>query len=98
MPTPSAKINPSDIPVLTEKVDPDSSALPILTDIHKDEAEELSDAQCQQLASQLAPQLEKLLRAKLTHHFETQINEALLDMEAMLPDLIHATMKRQQPL
>ncbi len=97
MPAPT-KINPSKIPVLTEKADQDLSAIPTLTEIHAEQSDTLSDAQCQQLASQLAPQLEKLLRAKLTHHFETQINEALLDMEAMLPDLIRATMKRQQPL
>lgn len=94
----STKINPTEIPVLMEKADQDLSTIPTLTDIHAAQSGALSDAQCQQLASQLAPQLEKLLRAKLTHHFETQINEALLDMEAMLPDLIRATMKRQQPL
>ena len=86
------------IPVLTEKADQNLSAIPTLTEIHAEETGVLSDAQCQQLASELAPQLEKLLRAKLTQHFEAQVNEALLDLEAMLPDLIRATMKSQQPL
>ena len=94
----STKISPSEIPVLTEKADQNLSAIPTLTDIHAEQSDALSDAQCQQLASQLAPQLEKLLRAKLTQHFEAQLNEALLDMQAMLPDLIRATRKRQQPL
>ena len=72
--------------------------IPTLTEIHIETPALLSDAQCQQLAKQIAPQLEKLVRAKLTHNFEAQLEEALLDIQTMLPDLIRATMKSQQPL
>ena len=67
--------------------------IPTLTEIHIETPALLSDAQCQQLAKQIAPQLETLLRAKLTQNFDT----LLQDVQASLPELIRAALEREHP-
>lgn len=79
----SKKINTSSVPVLTETVDADMPGIPTLTEIHIETPAFLSDAQCQQLAKQIAPQLETLLRAKL-----------LQEIQANLPELIRSAMNK----
>ena len=74
------------------------SDIPTLTEIHIEQAAPLTRAQCQQLAKQVAPLLEKLLRAKLAQNFDTLLQKALLDVQASLPDLIHSAVNREHPL
>lgn len=80
----SEKINSSVVPVLTETVDTSMTDIPTLTEIHIETPALLSDVQCQQLAKQIAPQLEALLRAKL-----------LQEIQANLPELIRSAMNKQ---
>ena len=80
----SKKVNTPPVPVLTETVDADMPDIPTLTEIHIETPVLLSDAQCQQLAKQIAPQLETLLRAKL-----------LQEIQANLPALIRSAMNKQ---
>ena len=82
----SEKINSSVVPVLTETVNTGMAEIPTLTEIHIETPALLSDAQCQQLAKQIAPQLEALLRAKL-----------LQEIQANLPELIRSAMNKQPP-
>ena len=78
------KINTPSVPVLTETVNVDMPGIPTLTEIHIETPVFLSDAQCQQLAKQITPQLETLLRAKL-----------LQEIQANLPELIRSAMNKQ---
>ncbi len=80
----SKKINSSIVPVLTETVDTGMADIPTLTEIHIETPTLLSDAQCQQLAKQITPQLETLLRAKLLQEIQTN-----------LPELIRSAMNKQ---
>ena len=91
MSPPPKKINLSPVPVLTETVGADMADIPTLTEIHIEKSAPLTDAQCRQLAQQIAPQLETLLRAKLTQHVDT----LLQDVQASLPDLIRAALERE---
>ena len=94
MSPPPKKINPSPVPVLTETVDADMPDIPTLTEIHIEKSAPLTDAQCRQLAKQIAPQLETLLRAKLTQNFDA----LLQDVQTSLPDLIRTALDRKHPL
>ncbi len=82
----------ADIPTLTE----------IITEEHRTpatqtaEAAALSDTECQQFATQIAPQLEKLLRNKLALQFDASWQEAWREAQACLPDLIQAQLAAQQ--
>ena len=98
MSPPPKKINPSPVPVLTEMVSEDMPDIPTLTEIHIKKSAPLTDAQCQQLAKQIAPQLETLLRAKLARNFDTLLQELLREAQAKLPDLIRTALEREQPL
>ena len=80
------KVNSPSVPVLTETVNTGMAEIPTLTEIHIETPALLSDAQCQQLAKQIAPQLEALLRAKL-----------LQEIQANLPELIRSAMNKQPP-
>jgi hypothetical protein len=85
----------TDLPVLTELPDTD---IPVLTERLIDKLpqhiaqnpEQLSDKQCQELAAQLGPQLEALLRERLTLHFESLWQRYWGEVEKSLPDLIRA--------
>lgn len=79
-------------------VDEDMPDIPTLTEIHSEKSAPLTDAQCQQLAKQIAPQLETLLRAKLARNFDTLLQELLREAQAKLPDLIRTALEREQPL
>ncbi len=87
----------ADLPVLTEVVEADTN-IPVLTEILAEEvpalvahaAAPLSDAECAQLAAQIAPQLEALLRDKFATHFDALWQEAWREAQAGLPELIRA--------
>ena len=102
----------SNLPVLTEVVDPDSPDIPTLTEVVTDAATEvvaevvteapsvliadnkgfatLSEAQYQHLATQIAPHLETLLRAKLAPQFDALWQEAWHQAKLNLPELTQA--------
>ncbi|MGB4923221.1 MAG: class I tRNA ligase family protein, partial [Candidatus Nitrotoga sp.] len=102
---PSEQLNKlSDLPVLTDVIDTNSPEIPTLTEVvaeessafpaeNKEENKELttlSDAQYQHLATQIAPQLESLLRAKLAPQFDALWQEAWRQAKLNLPELIQA--------
>ncbi|RFC33553.1 MAG: valyl-tRNA synthetase [Candidatus Nitrotoga sp. MKT] len=102
---PSEQLNElSNLPVLTDVVDGDSLEIPTLTEVvaeespaflaeNKEENKEsatLSDTQYQHLATQIAPQLETLLRAKLAPQFDALWQEAWRQAKLNLPELIQA--------
>ncbi|BBJ22075.1 valine--tRNA ligase [Candidatus Nitrotoga sp. AM1P] len=102
---PSKQLNElGNLPVLTDVVDADSLGIPTLTEIvaeepsallaeNQEENKEfttLSDAQYQHLATQIAPQLEILLRAKLAPQFDALWQEAWHQAKSSLPELIQA--------
>ena len=88
----------SKLPVLTDVVDTDAPEIPTLTEVvaeepsvlitEKKEIANLSDAQYQDLAKQIAPQLETLLRAKLSPQFDAMWQDAWNQAKSNLPDLI----------
>ncbi|CAH1385976.1 valine--tRNA ligase [Candidatus Nitrotoga sp. M5] len=90
----------SKLPVLTDVVDTDAPEIPTLTEVvaeepsvlitEKKEIANLSDAQYQDLAMQIAPQLETLLRAKLSPQFDAMWQDAWNQAKSNLPDLIQA--------
>lgn len=90
----------SDLPVLTE-MSVTHASLPVLTEILGNDAlpplnrgVPLSDAQCAQLAEQLAPQLDSLLREKLTIRLASAWLEAWTEVKAELPRLIRAELEQ----
>jgi len=98
---PSEQLNElSNLPVLTDVVDTDLLEIPTLTEVVAEEPSALiaenkefatlSDAQCQQLAAQITPQLETLLRAKLVPQFDALWQEAWRQAKLNLPELIQA--------
>ncbi len=91
---------PSDLPVLTEMSETHAS-LPVLTEILSNDAlapanrcVPLSEAQCAQLAEQLAPQLDALLREKLTIRLANAWLEAWTEVKAELPRLIRMELEK----
>ncbi len=90
----------ADLPVLTEMPETDAH-LPVLTEILGSEAlrpvkagTPLSDAQVAQLAEQLAPKLDALLREKLNVRLATAWLEAWIEVKAELPGLIRAELEQ----
>jgi len=102
-----------DLPLLTEVVEegdhdgPFGADIPTLTEIIAEEmpalvgqtaAAALSDEECQHLAARIAPQLENLLRDRISRsaarefaiRFEAQWQQAWQQAQAELPDLIRA--------
>jgi hypothetical protein len=86
----------ADLPVLTEVSDTDTK-LPVLTEIlaatlppAKPGAAPLTDAQCRQLAAQIAPYLESLLRDKFSAQLDTLWPEIWREVQAELPKLVRA--------
>lgn len=93
----------ADLPVLTEVPETDAN-LPVLTEILENELPAakqiiapLSDAQCVQLAEKLAPQLDALLREKLTLRLANAWLEAWGEVKAELPGLIRAELAKTSP-
>ena len=108
----------ADLPVLTEVVGEDFE-IPTLTEIIAEEAPALiaqaaapaplsdsiplSDTECQRIAAQIAPQLEKLLRNKLAQNtteglptqFDALWQEAWREAQAGLPEMIRAQLAVQ---
>ncbi len=89
---PRAKKNSKlpDLPVLTETPDGD---IPILTEVLHEEPRgpvtvPLTDLQCRQIAEQIAPHLEALLREKFAKHFDALWEESWHEVEQNLPELI----------
>ena len=90
----------SNLPVLTDVVDADAPGIPTLTEVvagkpsvlitENKELANLSDAQYQHLATQIAPQLETLLRAKLAPQIDALWQEAWRQTKSNLPELIQA--------
>ena len=80
------------VPVLTEVVDEGMADIPTLTEIYVEQSAPLTDAQCQQLVAQIAPQLESLLREKFAQHCDTLLQEVMHDVQSTLPALIRATL------
>ncbi len=74
---------PSPPPVLTEVVDDGMADIPTLTDVYTDTATHLTDAQCQQLVAQIAPQIEFLLQ------------QAVHDIKSRLPELIRTAIDKK---
>jgi len=97
MPKPPKQTNKfTDLPVLTEVPENDEN-LPVLTEILADEppsarkgAAPLTDAQCRQLAAQIAPHLESLLRDKFASHLDSIWPEIWSGVQAELPKLVRA--------
>jgi valyl-tRNA synthetase len=98
---PSEQLNElSNLPILTDVVDANSLEIPTLTEVVVEEPSALiaenkefvtlSDAQYQHLATQIAPQLETLLRAKLAPQFDVLWQEAWHQAKLSLPELIQA--------
>ncbi|CAH1903800.1 valine--tRNA ligase [Candidatus Nitrotoga sp. HW29] len=83
-----------EIPTLTEIVAEEPSALPAENKKENTETNTefttLSDAQYRHLATQIAPQLETLLRAKLAPQFDALWQEAWHQAKSNLPELIQA--------
>lgn len=89
---PQKPIRPEDLPVLTE-LSETSARIPVLTEpvaqpAGAPAALPLSDAQCRELAAQLAPHLEAMLREKFARHFEALWEKAWRETESSLPELI----------
>ncbi len=74
---------PSPPPVLTEVVDDGMADIPTLTEVHTDTATHLTDAQCQQLLAQIAPQIDILLQ------------QAVHDIKSRLPELIRTVIDKK---
>ncbi len=92
---PKNSSTPDDLPVLTELSDT-GATIPVLTRavgreigvVAAKEAAQLSDAQCRELAAQIAPILEAMLREKLASQFEALWQESWRQVEENLPELI----------
>ncbi len=93
--TPKPSSTPEDLPVLTELSDT-GAKIPVLTEAVAEEvrlatsgkAAPLSEAQCRELAGQLAPVLEAMLREKFASQFEALWHESWHEVEKNLPELI----------
>ncbi len=87
-------INPDLLPILTELADGTVLELPTLTEkvVAKPAAQPpaalLSEAQCQQLAEQLFPQLEATLREAIGSRSEARWAAAMQQVQTALPGLI----------
>ncbi|CAE6728905.1 valine--tRNA ligase [Candidatus Nitrotoga fabula] len=86
-------VNSPEIPTLTDVITEEYSP-PLLGHA---EFPNLSEAQCQQLAAQIAPKLESLLRAKLSSHFDALWQKAWGDVKTDLPEFIRAQISCQPP-
>lgn len=87
-------INPDLLPILTVLADGSMLEVPTLTEkvgvkpAAPQPAPLLSEAQCQQLAEQLFPQLEAALREAIGSRSETRWTAAMQQVQTALPDLI----------
>ena len=94
---PEKKADHPSLPILTQVADATLPEIPTLTEIHdagdtaamqKDAeaatVEPLSEAACDYLVAQIAPQIDALLQ------------NAILDIQARLPELIRAALDKQQ--
>ena len=91
---------PSNIPVLTDAIDTGCLEIPTLTDVvaegiavlvgSRKEPSEMSDTRCQQIAAEIAPQLEVLLRENFATQFDLLWRDAWGQLRANLPELIRA--------
>ncbi len=93
--------NPDLLPILTELADGSVIELPTLTEAvaatpAPPPAPLLADAQCQQLAEQLFPQLEAALRGAIGSRSEAKWGKAMQQVQTALPDLIRAAAQAQQ--
>jgi hypothetical protein len=93
-----------DLPVLTETQVTDTIMLPVLTEAlapgqpaARQAAAPLSEAQCRQIAEQIAPQLEALLREKLAARLGPIWTEIWRETQAELPRLIRAELEKPAP-
>lgn len=93
----------ADLPVLTEVPEADAN-LPVLTEVLSEEppaskqgAAPLSDAQCRQLAAQIAPHLEALLRDKIASRLDSIWPEIWREVQAELPKLVRAELAKPSP-
>lgn len=85
-------------PAHADEINANSPAIPTLTEVVTEEYptfvteqpafSTLSDTQCQQLAIQIAPRLESLLRAKLAAQFDSLWQETWNQVQSNLPQLI----------
>ncbi len=93
--TPKPSSAPADLPVLTELSDT-GTKIPVLTEAVAEEMRvsarqkvtPLTDEQCRELAAQLAPLLEAMLREKFASEFEALWQESWHEVEKNLPELI----------
>jgi hypothetical protein len=92
-----SRVKPELLPILTETVDGTVLDLPTLTDTVEDKVDALtpelplSDEQCQHLAAQLFPRLERTLRDSLATLSKTEWQTAIRQLETKLPELIRDT-------
>ena len=96
-----------DLPVLTEEQLSDTAKLPVLTEALQQEIaatvtpsippEPLSEAQCRQVAEQLAPLLEAALRKRLNVYVGAQWPEIWRELQAELPGLIRKELGKPAP-
>lgn len=94
-------INPDTIPILTDTVDGTPIDLPMLTEavekhLAATTALPLSEKQCQQLAEQLFPRLEVMLRDAIGSRSEARWEKSMQQVRTELPDLIRKAI--QNPL
>ncbi len=94
---PKSTVKPDDLPVLTELSDT-GTKIPVLTEAVAEEMRlaaaqkalslPLTDAQYRELAAELAPVLESMLREKFASQFEALWQESWHQVEENLPELI----------
>jgi hypothetical protein len=81
-------INHDLLPILTETADGTVLTPPVLTNKADLRNALLNDAQCQELADRLFPQLEQALHAAIGSRSEAKWAKAMQQVEAALPGLI----------
>jgi len=94
-----------DLPLLTEAVEEDGTDIPVLTEVLAEAVPTLvaqtatpqTETGYEQLAAQIAPQLEALLREKLAAQFGTMWQQAWAEAQTSLPALIREQLATQQP-
>lgn len=87
------QINHDLLPILTEKADGTLLTPPLLTTKAEVRNAPLSDAQCQELAERLFPQLEQTLQAAIGSRSEAKWAKAMQQVQAALPELIRNAAK-----
>jgi hypothetical protein len=91
-------IDPELLPILTETADGTVLDLPVLTEAVEERltvapAPALMEEQCRQLADQLYPALEILLRDAIGSRSETRWEKSMQQVRGALPDLIRTALK-----